>query len=264
MFDFSLRPKVKTYGGQPVWTLERKFDGWRMTAIRDARGVKFYGRDPGVDINTKMQKQDDIVQFMLRQPNNTVIEMEIFSEFSTDVSSSLKDGTRLNFEPFAVPVLAGRQLRAMGMWHYLRLVSGIFQPMEEFDEPTVLDPIQMARLAKKRGWEGFVVKAAPYTDWYKIKPIRTADVIVTGWHEGKGRNSGRLGALSVGLFDGTPVGKISGFSDDQRDEISPRDIGRVVEVEYDSLTSGGKLRFAQFLRFRDDKPAKECNGKDLA
>lgn len=40
-------------------------------------------------------------------------------------------------------------------------------------------------------------------------------------------------------------------------------IGNVMEVEYDSITAGGKLRFPRFIRWRDDKDSKDCTVEQL-
>lgn len=56
------------------------------------------------------------------------------------------------------------------------------------------------------------------------------------------------------------VGECSGFDDDLRAEIShDNPVGRVIEVKCNEVFKDtGKLRHPRFLRFRDDKNAKDC------
>lgn len=261
-FDLSMRPRVKEYRDEAVRILERKMDGHRITLVRE-NDFHFYGRKEDSDVHEKIvETQEHLVQFALKLPRLTVVEMEIFAEHSTDVPAYLKDGRPLNFGVFAVPYFDGRPLMHLPFEEYFEAQT-LHDPRVRFDSPTQLDADALRREAKRLKVEGWVVKAEVYDQWFKIKPIRSVDAIMVGWHSGNGRNLGRLGAIEVALADGRRLGKVSGFSDEQRDQISRRDIGRVVEVEFDSLTSGGKLRFAQFLRFRDDKSALECDGREL-
>ena len=82
---------------------------------------------------------------------------------------------------------------------------------------------------------------------WKVKAKETYDVEITGWIEGTGRNKGRLGA-----FD-TAMGKVSGFTDEERDMYKPNMIGVTIEVECMELTKNGKFRHPRFLRVRPDK-----------
>jgi bifunctional non-homologous end joining protein LigD len=142
------------------------------------------------------------------------------------------------------------------------------------------------------GLEGIVAKKAdsPYragrsAQWLKIRADRTGDFVVVGFTRPSGSRSG-FGALDLGAFaDGTLryAGRVgSGFSAAQLKEVSaalergirpkppfegpgPGDKGHtwvepvlVCEVRYKEWTEDGLLRQPVFLRFRDDKPAAEC------
>jgi hypothetical protein len=91
------------------------------------------------------------------------------------------------------------------------------------------------------GFEGLVIDQT-----YKIKPKRTYDVPVIGIIPGKGKHTGRMGALV------TPMGKVGiGFTDAER-ELNWQ-LGILIEVECMELTADGKFRLPRFIRERWDK-----------
>ncbi len=91
-------------------------------------------------------------------------------------------------------------------------------------------------VAAERGLEGVVAKRADSRyypghrtrEWVKVKLVRTQEVVVGGWTQGKGTRVGSLGALLVGVpGDGGLVyaGKVgTGF-----DEATLADLGRRLE-----------------------------------
>jgi ATP-dependent DNA ligase len=143
--------------------------------------------------------------------------------------------------------------------------------------------------------EGVIAKesGAPYrpgerTGMLKIKRIRTADCVVRAFRFGKAE--GTVGSLILGLYDEAgelhEVGHVSGFKAHEKrelvDRLEPyrtyeRGSGEpsrwksdeelvweglrpelVVEVAFDHIT-GRRIRHgARFLRWRDDKPPREC------
>lgn len=96
--------------------------------------------------------------------------------------------------------------------------------------------------AVSNGYEGLIIDRK-----YKMKPVETHDVPVTGIIPAKeGKFSGMMGALM------TPRGKVgTGFTTAQRQELWT--IGEVIEVECMQLTAKGKFRHARFIRRRWDK-----------
>ena len=139
--------------------------------------------------------------------------------------------------------------------------------------------------------EGMVAKKAdaPYrsgrsSDWRKIRADRTDDLVVVGFTEPKGSRGG-IGALHLGAFVGDELryaGRAgSGFTDrqlaDVRAELEELRVDAppctrapkgkdhawvepelVAEVRYREWTEDDLLRHPVFLRFRDDKPPREC------
>ncbi|WP_131103216.1 ATP-dependent DNA ligase [Ornithinimicrobium sufpigmenti] len=148
-----------------------------------------------------------------------------------------------------------------------------------------------------RGHEGVVVKdpAAPYAagrrgaGWVKVKPRRTADLVVTGVEWGSGRRRGWLSNIHLAARDPATgelvmVGKtFKGMTDAllawQTERFLALETGRdghvvhlrpeqVVEVAYDGVQTsrrypgGIALRFARVLRYRDDKGPEEADTLD--
>ena len=143
--------------------------------------------------------------------------------------------------------------------------------------------------------EGVVAKdcEAPYrpgqrTGMVKVKRLRTIDAVVAGYRPGK--EEGTVGSLILGLYDEEGqlhvVGHSSGLRAAEKralvGKLTPYETGKrghgdpsrwksekelewielrpelVVEVTFDH-TSGGRIRHGtRILRWRDDKPPREC------
>jgi ATP-dependent DNA ligase len=146
-----------------------------------------------------------------------------------------------------------------------------------------------------RDGEGVVAKdaGAPYrpgqrTGMFKIKRVRTIDAVVVGYRPGK--ESGTVGSLILGLYDGAGqlhvVGHSSGLRAAEKralvETLAPYETGTrghgdpsrwktdkdlewielrpelVVEVTFDHA-SGGRIRHGtRILRWREDKAPEDC------
>lgn len=126
----------------------------------------------------------------------------------------------------------------------------------------------------------------------KVKRLRTADCVVVGWRPGK--EEGTVGSLILGLYDGGElrvVGHTSGFRAGEkrtlRERLAPHETGErgsadpsrwssdrdlewvelrpelVVEVSFDHVSAGRIRHNAKILRWREDKPARECGFEQL-
>jgi DNA ligase-1 len=152
-----------------------------------------------------------------------------------------------------------------------------------------------------KGHEGLVVKSvdAPYqtgrrgSDWIKVKPRTTLDLVILAAEWGHGRRTGLLSNLHLGARD-PDTGKFvmlgktfKGLTDemlrwqtghlleladppDQADATKPYGVVRVrpelvAEIAFDGVQAskrypgGVTLRFARVLRYRDDKQAAEAD-----
>ncbi len=159
--------------------------------------------------------------------------------------------------------------------------------------PLTRDPAQAAPWLL-RG-EGVVAKdcAAPYrpgqrTGMVKVKRLRTIDAVVVGYRPGKEQDT--VGSLILGLYDTAGELHVVGHSAGLRaaekraliGKLAPYETGKrghgdpsrwknekdlewielrpelVVEVTFDHA-SGGRIRHGtRILRWRDDKPPREC------
>ncbi|HSZ05401.1 MAG TPA: DNA ligase D [Solirubrobacteraceae bacterium] len=151
-----------------------------------------------------------------------------------------------------------------------------------------------------QGLEGIVAKRLDSTyqpgqrttSWVKIKTVARQELVVGGWMPGKGKRSGSVGALLLGVHERNGelryVGRVgSGFSDVELGRLSrvlaplqrstsPFTAGEkpprgaqfcepelVVEVEFASWTAGGSLRAPTYKGLRADKPAEDVQREDV-
>lgn len=144
--------------------------------------------------------------------------------------------------------------------------------------------------SRERRMEGVIAKRSDsaYTpgrrspDWVKIKNLRTQEVVIGGWAPGRGRRSGTIGALLLGIPGDSGleyVGKVgTGFSDGALRELHsrlsasaasaspfrsvPNPIGYdarwvvpdlVGEVAFAQWTADGRMRHPTWRGLRPDK-----------
>ena len=129
------------------------------------------------------------------------------------------------------------------------------QPWLTYDEVKAAGGL-ITIMAEMPHLEGFVLKGGNLSRWLKYKRTDTLDLVVTDLIDGKGKNLGLIGSLE--LSDRCHVVRCNCNlkSDEQRMDVTIMGedvIGRIVEVEYDYIDAGGRLRFPRFVRFRDDK-----------
>ena len=109
----------------------------------------------------------------------------------------------------------------------------------------------------KGGGEGLVLHrgvsryhAGRSEDMLKFKPFDDGEARVIEQVPGNGKYVGMMGALLVEMPDGTRFRIGTGFTDAQR--RNPPSVGSMVTYRYQGMTSGGKPRFARFMRIRDE------------
>ncbi len=75
--------------------------------------------------------------------------------------------------------------------------------------PAYADGDEALELSASTGLEGVVAKRRKSrylpgkrsSDWIKVKPVQTRDVILCGWHPGEGNREGKIGSLYCGAYD---------------------------------------------------------------
>ncbi len=135
-----------------------------------------------------------------------------------------------------------------------------FPALRAVDQHPVKDRAALKReldaVVKGRG-EGLMLHLAdaPYVTGrsdvlLKLKPLLDTEARVAAHIPGKGKHSGKMGALLVETPAGLRFKLGNGFSDLIR--ANPPPVGAMVTYTYRDVTPSGKPRFASFLRVRDD------------
>src|SRR3990167_5030253 len=112
-----------------------------------------------------------------------------------------------------------------------------------YTDPTVKEIKKLMAVAVRSGYEGIVLRQED--SFLKVKPVETHDVEVLGILLGKGKHTGRTGALVTSMGN---VG--TGLTDEDRVSVK---IGDLVEVAAQGLTPSGRFRHPRFVRVRPDK-----------
>lgn len=109
-----------------------------------------------------------------------------------------------------------------------------------------------------QGGEGLIVRdpeahyqAGRSAHIVKVKRFSDGEATVIGHLPGKGRNSGRTGALLVRTAEGREFRIGSGLSDPDRDHPPP--VGTVITYRYHGHYQSGLPKFPFFLRIRQDQ-----------
>jgi hypothetical protein len=118
----------------------------------------------------------------------------------------------------------------------------------------------------EHGLEGLVFRnTMDYHRLPRYKPLVTQDYVCMGMIEGNGRLEGTLGSIVGGKYVDGKLVEIcrvgGGLTDAKRIEYwNDRLVylGQVFEAEGRQLFTTGALRHPNFLRWRNDKEAKEC------
>jgi ATP-dependent DNA ligase len=280
------------------WAYEQKFDGFRAIAFVTADSVRLQSRagkellryfpelqfPPGdyiVDGEIVIDAEGGGEAFGLLQQRIHPAASRI-TKLSTEWPASFvafdllaHDGNDLLEQPFAE---RRRELEAIPGLRRAQLVR----------DPAEAEPWL-------RNTEGVIAKRLdmPYTPgkrtaMVKVKRLRTIDCVVVGYRPGKAANS--VGSLILGLYEADGnlrvVGHSSGFNAAEKRELLERlgayetgnrgsgDPSRwtadrdlewvelrpelVVEVSYDHVSDGRIRHGTKVLRWREDKPAREC------
>jgi ATP-dependent DNA ligase len=284
----------KEYKGVDHWIGSRKLDGvrcyWRNGKLLSRQNKPFVGFD---DVCERLT--DIAEQFCLDVIDGELYKTGMkFGEVSSIVSDKNPNDPRkktLNFNIFAI--LGGGFKDTNGMDGTMSAISGDLvvggarrvEIVETFNIPNDAKSIrEFSAKCVEEGYEGAMLRH-PVThyaykrtnDLLKVKLFIEDDFVITGSYEGKNKNTGKLGGVSVKNAKTTiqttteetgefALGEITcdvggGFSDKLREELwKDRNalVGKTISVKYfevsqDKKKSGFSLRFPEFLGFKNDR-----------
>jgi bifunctional non-homologous end joining protein LigD len=315
-FPKLIEPMLATAGTLPKkddgWAYELKWDGVRAIVYVDGGRVRARSRNDK-DLLTSFPELRELGAFL--GSTSAVLDGEIVAldengrpDFgrlqhrlhvvSPSAAAKRARESPVSFLAFDVLYLVGRSTIELSyderrsLLDALGLAGGTFAAPPSFvDVPGA----EVLAISVEQGLEGVVAKRRDSTyspgqrtsQWIKVKNVRTQEVVIGGWTEGKGELAGTLGALLLGIPEGDGLvyaGKVgTGFSDQARAELlvdlrglsqesSPftRALSRpeaalanyvrpelVGEVRYAEWTHEGHLRHPSWRGLRADKEPGE-------
>lgn len=280
-------------------SIQRKWDGMRHRIVSNSKGrIQIYS-----------SSNADVTQALLpligslKLPSKTILDVELVAVTHTghDSFNTVSSVAR------SLPVRAHRMIRtAMDQrivvkfiafdilyeagqptyrWSYAdrreRLEALLSKSVVEVAQETGSPLAKSIQCVTKYGWEGLVVwrldqatvvrtNGSPErVNCWKVKLVKEADVVATGFELGKGRNSKVVGKFRIAVRNSrvqsehhnlafTPMGKCGGGLDDAtREAALSWTYPCVIQIEYDSKSDKG-FRFPTFIRKREDKAVTEC------
>lgn len=224
-----------------------------------------------------------VKRFKKEAPPRSSMDCEVWvpGKPASEVPTALREGhLPLEITAFAMPWWDGKDLEAVRVDKIRDDFRGLIWDDHQFAELCPLEELlgdppwdeswaeqKLVELATAKGLEGYVLKSMNYLGWCKVKAQEAVDCVCTGIEPGKGKYEGLVGSLEGSVYNNgelVVVANVSGMTDDERKAMSMNDAGRVFEVAYQYVGAKGKLRHPRFVRWRDDKPAKECTWDQLA
>ena len=277
------RLQPENWKGERVTCKQFKYNGHRFTVYKQQNGrLVGFEREIRADLEMTVKRPKiigyDWWKALDQIPRKSSVDGELYVLHghrcgnAGDVSHAIAECLpTLEFIPFAIPWWNGINMKDLSLDHGNELIkehTGLkFAPFFNLRESDTFE--QLCKDAKDLGVEGWVLKESNYAGWYKVKPQKTIDCIVTGFKDGNGKYLGAVGALKVSAYINdklVEIASVSGMSDDVRWNIDEdEDLGRICEVEYQEVGNGRRLIHAHFERWRDDKPTEQCvyNWKEL-
>jgi DNA ligase-1 len=290
-------------------SVEYKLDGARIQVHRTGDDVRIYTRTLA-DVTHRLPEVVDVVRGL--PARDVILDGETlalgddgaprpFQETMSRFGAEAPRETLLHPWFFDVLHLDGRDLLdeplATRIGVLERLAPAHRIPGEVTADPEVAERVSRDALAA--GHEGVMVKAvgSAYaagrrgSNWIKVKPVLTYDLVVLACEWGSGRRTGLLSNLHLGALDptgefGQPGGYVmvgktfKGLTDEllrwQTEKFQELEVRRtantvwvdpvtVVEIAIDGVQQSPRypgqiaLRFARVKRYRDDKTAAEAD-----
>ncbi len=312
----SIKPMLALAGRLPAdekgWAFEFKWDGVRAIVFVDGGRVRALSRNDK-DLTESFPELRAVGDFLGSREAILDGEIVAFDDAGRPDFGRLQQRLHLtgegrvkararefaaSFLAFDLLYLEGRLLLSEPYDERRRLLESLKLAGDSFATPRAYtdgEGSEVFATAKERGLEGVVAKrrSSPYRpgqrshDWIKVKNIRTQEVVLGGWTEGKGSRQGDLGALLLGMPAGDRlkyVGKVgTGFDERERRQLladlSPLSVDEapfttkippadaavahyvrpelVGEVQFSEWTRDGHLRQPSWRGVRPDKSPSE-------
>ena len=278
----------------PDWIYERKLDGIRCLAFKDARGVRLRSRN---DLPLDGRFGEVAAALERDAVADVVLDGEVvaFDGAQTSFARLQQRGERpvaVFYYVFDLLALDGKDVTD----EPLRARKALLREALAFEDPLRFtthrnrDGEALFAEACRKGWEGVIAKRAdsPYThgrsrDWLKFKCSAEQELVIGGFTAPRGSRTD-LGALLLGYHDAEGLryaGKVgtgftratlrdlaerlaplrradSPFADAVRERtatwVEPR---LVAQIGFGEWTRDGRLRHPRYLGLREDKAAAD-------
>ena len=277
------------------WQYERKFDGLRCVAVRNAGQVDLLSRNR-LSFNARFP---EVVGALAKlSSDRLVIDGELVAFDGDQTSFTLLQSSphpeHLTYCVFDLLHLGGQDTTALSLPERQALLAATLgeghAPLS-LVRPLAGRPADLLDRACRSGWEGLIAKrvdslyhSGRSSDWRKLKCTASQELVISGWTEPTRSRVG-LGALLVGYYDDHGglryAGKVgTGFTNQLLVQLhqqllaleipeSPfadpvREKGAhwtrpdlVGEIAFTEWTGDGRLRHPSFHGLRPDKAARD-------
>jgi DNA ligase D-like protein (predicted ligase) len=277
------------------WQYERKLDGLRCLAVKNAARVELLSRNR-LSFSARFP---DVAAALAELPSSSLVVDGELVAFDGDQTSfallqSAPHPRGLTYCVFDLLHVDGKDATGLTLTERQSLLASALEPGGRplsLVRPLAGDPGSLLSRACSSGWEGLVAKRVRSTyrsgrspDWLKLKCTASQELIIGGWTE-PSRSRIALGALLVGYYDDDGrlryAGKVgTGFTNqllqELYDALRARELPDspfydpvkektahwarpelVGEVAFTEWTGDGRLRHPSFQGLRPDKPARE-------
>jgi bifunctional non-homologous end joining protein LigD len=276
------------------WIFERKYDGLRAIAVRDAAGVRLWSRG-GLSYTERFAGIVDALGELAAE--SFVLDGEIVAFDGDRTSFGLLQhpggDAPAVYVVFDVLAVLGRDTRLNPLEERRQLLTALVEPGPALRPVERLegDAQELLDGACRDGWEGLMAKragsiyrAGRSSDWRKLKCDDSQELVIGGWTDPRGAREA-FGAVLVGHYDADGrlryAGKVgTGFDQATLSDLAERlavlaqdqspfaDAPRVrdvhwveprlvAEVGFAEWTSDGMLRHPRYKGLRPDKRAEE-------
>jgi bifunctional non-homologous end joining protein LigD len=243
------------YFSDPSWIYERKLDGERVIAFRDAGGVTLRSRTgraldatyPELMAVLEAQATTDFIidgEVVAFEGSRTSFERLQQRIGITNPDQAVASGVAVYYYVFDLMRLDGADVTEQPLRERKRLLRDAisFNGPLRFTTHRNTNGEAFLTEACRKGWEGLIAKRAdaPYThlrskDWLKFKCVAEQEMVIGGFTDPAGSRRG-FGALLVGYYDGRDTlryaGKVgTGYNDRTLAELRARMDGLVRDTQ---------------------------------